>query len=153
MRKLRDALTGFDAIVWLAVPIPQVRSVLHRLKAGRRLDAAELTKLIDALDRTSSAPGARSGRPMELRTAVVRAGCIAWFRAGRKLSRTWDPLDERVVGPLASFVRDLLDICDLEMSDAALSSALQTALLHIQNHPTLCSAWAAHSAKAPDFPS
>lgn len=147
--KLRDALNGFDAIVWLSVPIPQIRSVLHRIQAGRTPNTDELTRLIQALSKTTSAAGARSGRPMEQLTAVVRAGCITWFRAGRKLSRTWDDVSEFVGGPLADFIRDLLTLCDLKMKEGALYSAIQAAVPYIENNPNLRPA----SAKTPDFPS
>ena len=152
-KKLREALNRLDALIWLEVPSPQVRSILHRLKTSGSLSADELTRPIQALDSTLSVKGARTGRPMELVTNVVRAGCIAWFRAGRKLSFFWNDVEECTGGSLAAFARALLNICALKMSEPALYSALRNAVPYIKSHPNL---WrllpATEPAKTADFP-
>ncbi len=135
---LRDALNSLDAVVWLGVAVPRidVPSLLDRLDTGS-LEYDELTRLAQAITRTLSVDDGPTGRPMERSTAVVRAGCIAWFRAHRKDSyNTWS--SDFSTGPLPRFLRDLLNCCWLYLSSQALYSATKDARRDIRNrHPRI----------------
>jgi hypothetical protein len=133
---LRAALDGLDAVVWLAVSVPpiDVSSLLDRLDTDG-LDGEELTRLLQAIDYALAANGKRTGRPVERATSVVRAGCIAWFRAGRRDSyNTWSR--DFAAEPLPSFLRDLLHCCWLDLSAEALYSATKAARRDIRNRYT-----------------
>lgn len=136
-KKLHDALNGFDIVIWLEVPISRVRSILSRLKAGKTLGADELTRLVRAINDTLSTAGARTGRPMKRSTVVVRAGCVAWLRAGRNPSRSWNDAKSCATGKLAAFLRDLFHACDMRVADTALYSAIGEAIPFITSHPNL----------------
>lgn len=124
---LRAALDSWDVVIWVAAanPLIDVPKLMIRLDTDR-LNAVELLKLVRALESPPSAP-TRTGRPLEQRAKVIRAGCIAWLRAEKKLSYSWNPLKDRTGGRLAIFLRDLLRTCKIAMSEAALYSALRTA--------------------------
>ncbi len=73
-------------------------------------DVCILQRLIDHVDREELAGGAR-GRPWAQDTTIIRAGCITWLRAGKRIGYTWDDEVERLSGDLPAFLRDLTSIC------------------------------------------
>ena len=127
------ALNHLDTFVRLAVSTPpiDVASILERLDAGPLL-AGDLKQLLQALDHELSAPGMRTGRPIERHATVVRAGCIAWIRSGQTASYSWNAEKRRCGGRLASFVRHLLECCDLKLKEAGLYPALGAAVRQMQ---------------------
>ncbi len=153
VEKLRNELSSLEAIVWLETPMPRVRSVIHNLRAGRVLNANELATLIESLTAALSSGGGRTGRPRAATTFVVRAGCIAWFRAGRRETyNTWRSEGsgkDFANQPLGRFLRDLLNMCWLYLSDAALYSATTEARRSIRaHHPHIASG---HPQSPPTF--
>lgn len=73
-------------------------------------EVSVLQRLIEHVDREELAGGAR-GRPWARDTTLIRAGCITWLRAGRRIGYTWDDEVERLSGELPAFLRDLTAIC------------------------------------------
>lgn len=131
---LSSALDHWDAVIWLALANPPVDVPELLNKPVHGSDA--LIGLVRSLDAAlSTNNGTRTGRPVEKVTLIVRAGCIAWIRAGRKRGYRWDQVAAAVVGPLPRFIRDLLSLCAVASSnrrlrptDAALHSALKVAI-------------------------
>ena len=130
--RLYLALDHLDAVIWLALAYPSVDvpEVLNKPV----LDSDELTDLIRSIDAAlSTNNGARTGRPVEKVCRIVRAGCIAWIRAGRKRGYRWDDAAAGLVGPLPELIRDLFSLCagpqnTIHLTDAALHSQLKAAL-------------------------
>jgi hypothetical protein len=149
---LRSALNDREVVMWLACAQPRLDAskLFYPVSSPSQ---SKLVVLVRALEYCLSSNGDRTGRPRTQRAAVVAAGCITWFRAGRKLSCTWNGVEECTTGPLAEFMRALLKECRLDMMDAALYSALRDAIHYVKNHPNLRSASVADFAKKTDFPS
>jgi hypothetical protein len=111
--------------------VESIRRVKHRLE--------DLVRALDGLLSVARKPTGRP--PNEVLRDVVRAGCIAWHRAGRNESyNNWDisekgiPTDEQgnptapvLRGPLIYFLRLLLAWCKVEAGDVALHSAIKAA--------------------------
>jgi hypothetical protein len=134
--RLRKALDDSRAVIWLASATPPVHvpELLDRLKTGG-LHKRELAGLVQALDSILSKDGRSTGRPPEETARIVRAGCIAWLRAGQKGCYGWDGFADALVGPLPKFIRDLFSLCaglqnTIELTDAALHSQLKVALTY-----------------------
>lgn len=133
--KLRDALDFAGVGVWLAptepvTPIPALLEKLNELNRKGFNDAskATLTELLHALERSLARRAKTTGRPRERLRLVVRGGCAAWRRAKKAPSCSWDQRAKAVRGKLAVFIRDLIKICEADMSETALYSALREAM-------------------------
>lgn len=109
--KLAAAIGGSDlAALELGISGVNPSALLDDL-AARKIDPAALDRLIACAD-AREAGGSRIGRPWALATYVIREGCIVWARAGRTGDAHWIMDDERLVGPQAAFMRDLITCCD-----------------------------------------
>jgi hypothetical protein len=132
-RWLYDSLSDAEVVMWLALARPciDVPTLLARAAPtgpGRR----KLSELVRALEFYLSQEGKRTGRPKGRYAAVVTGGCIAWVRAGKKLSPEWNAKKKHPRGPLVSFVRDLLMQCGVKMTEIALGSALYVAIPDVE---------------------
>ncbi|MGO9592270.1 MAG: hypothetical protein ACLQFT_20615 [Steroidobacteraceae bacterium] len=128
---LCDALNHLDAVVWLGVASPpvDVTSFIEQLKNSDLAENRdELSKLIQSLKNVLSAAGERSGRPIARRALVVRAGCIAWLRAGKDVPDRYWWLNKMKEEPLTDFICDLLKTCKVTMPAKAMYSAIVLAL-------------------------
>ena len=138
VRSLRTALDNGEVVMWLALSTPPIDiPTLLTLPDNGSPAKADLEALVRALEHNLSTKGKRTGRRTGRPMTVVVGGCIAWVRAGRRLSYFWYDAKERAGGSLAAFVRDFLKVCGLQMSEAALHSELRDAVLYIKHHPNL----------------
>lgn len=109
--KLAAAIRSGDVLLGMGLALVGIDpdKLLQGLDA-RQYDACVLQRLIEYVDREELSGGAR-GRPWSRDTYLVRAGCITWLRAGKKIGYTWDDEVERLTGDLPAFLRDLTAIC------------------------------------------
>jgi len=150
---LHQALDDWGAVISLASATPRVHvpHLLDRLQAGR-LRRRELTGLVQVLDSILSKDGKKTGRPLEETARIIRDGCIAWLRAGRKESY-WQREGGPLEGPLPKFIRDLFSLCagpqnNPHLTDAALHSQLKVALPYVESsHSRRTGLLAAHTKR------
>jgi hypothetical protein len=130
---LNEELNHFDVRIVLAIPTPYpyLERLIQCADAGQ-MTSRQLRALIVFIERALRPAGGRPGRPMQRRAIVVHAACNAWRRSGCVLSRTWNAATDRTDGPLADFIRDLLVLCRLPMSESALDSAIQKVIPEIE---------------------
>jgi hypothetical protein len=133
---LHKALDDWGPVISLASATPRVHvpRLLDRLQA-RGLSKRELAGLVQALGSLLSKDGRSTGRPREETARVIRAGCIAWLRAGRSESY-WQSEEGPLTGPLPEFVRDLFSLCpenNFQVTDAALHWQLKVALPYCES--------------------
>lgn len=99
--------------------------LLHALDDGSAIDPKELRRLLRTLDaiegqRVKERDEARRqdkrtrgiGRPWAAVTTIVRAGCVAWQRAGGHIQSQWSVDEETLSGALPTFLRDLIACCN-----------------------------------------
>jgi hypothetical protein len=109
--KLAAAIRESDiAPLTLAVEDIDPNALLDELESGR-IDVDTLRGLIRVADAAESASGGM-GRPWAAHTTIIRAGCIAWERAGQKISYGWHDDRDALTGALPDFLRDLLACCN-----------------------------------------
>jgi hypothetical protein len=133
-RSLDKELNHLDVRVFLTIPTPYpyLERLIQCVEKGQ-LTTWQLRALITFINRALRRNGAPPGRPWERRrTIIVRAGCNAWRRSGCALSRTWNPRTDTTDGALADFIRDLLTLCRLTMTESALDSAIKEAIPDIE---------------------
>lgn len=112
--KLADAIRSNEPLVRLelvlADPPIDSNALLDELAAGR-FDVDVLRRVVELADERECDHGG-IGRPWATHTSVIRAGCIAWRRAGRTNDARWIMDKDRLAGALPDFVRDLIACCD-----------------------------------------
>lgn len=116
--RLRAALVGAGGDL-LAVELALATKSDHfyptlrdSLEVGRA-DAPTLSTLVEALERIQPQSGNwRLGRPREFAKRIVRAGCLAWKRAGRPEHCSWNGASDKLTGPLPDFLRALIACCN-----------------------------------------
>ncbi|MGB7601104.1 MAG: hypothetical protein WBM24_12415, partial [Candidatus Sulfotelmatobacter sp.] len=125
--KALRTLLNLEATVWLATASVRVNApeLLERLQANA-LDRPALESLVMAIDSILARDDdAVTGRPPNRLASVLNACCIVWLRARRPERFTWNEPQDRLDGPLADFVRDVLCVCRFEsLKDAAMKQAL-----------------------------
>lgn len=142
---LNQELNHPDVRIFLAIPTPYryLERLIQCADAGQ-MTSQQLRALMVFIKRALRPTGVRPGRPTQRRSVIVRAGCNAWRRSGRQLFRTWNPKTDHTDGAMADFIRDLLKLCCLPMTESALDSAIQKAIPEIErrlgagpDHPQL----------------
>ena len=123
--KLAAAIRTREELLGMGLAIVGIDpdTLLQGLDASQ-YDVCVLQRLIEHVDREELAGGAR-GRPWAQDTTIIRAGCITWLRAGKRIGYTWDDEVERLSGDLPAFLRDLTAICrGRPMSDNAIRAGI-----------------------------
>lgn len=102
------ALVGLALI--LGSPTFDTSKLLAKLEINL-IDTKELSSLLSAID-ALKVSGWKIGRPWAISTPIVRGGCIAWKKSGRRESFTWNEITGSLNGPLPDFLRDLISCCN-----------------------------------------
>lgn len=115
--KLAAAVRGNNvAGMTLAMKGVDTSALLDSLGAGN-ITTGTLRRLVRMIDKIEKQhewerkKGAGIGRPWAAHTVVIRAGCIAWQRAGRRIGYQWNDDTATLTGPLPKFLRDLIECC------------------------------------------
>jgi len=69
---------------------------------------------------------ARAGRPDSAAKPLIRAAVIAWKAFGRPAEVRYSSVHDQLSGAIADFLRDLLTLAELHLSDAAINQQLRT---------------------------
>lgn len=115
--KLAAAVRGNKiAGMTLAMESVGTNALLDSLDAGN-VTAGTLRRLVRMIDKIEKQhererkKGAGIGRPWAAHTRVIRAGCIAWQRAGYRIGYQWNDDTATLTGALPEFLRDLIECC------------------------------------------
>lgn len=117
-------------------PASDFVALLEALEGGSP-DTQSLQLLDDALSAVIAQSSGKQcgGRPWGSKRAIVRAGLVAWLRAGRTIrDYTWDAANEELTGALPEFLFALLAACGLAMSPVALNQAIRKDMDELQNY-------------------
>jgi hypothetical protein len=107
-----ESLVGINLV--LADPPIDPNALLDALDSGS-FDVDVLRELVRVADAVEAESGG-VGRPWAAHTTIIRSGCIAWERAGRVVTCSWNRKsganNGKLTGPLPAFLRDLIACCD-----------------------------------------
>lgn len=103
-----NALVGMELV--LTKPSFNPLPLLDALDAGNA-ERIELLRLLATLE-VATGKAWKVGRPWAAFTVVIRAGCITWQRAGKRVQSRWSVDEETLSGELPDFLRDLIACCN-----------------------------------------
>lgn len=92
-----------------------------RLTPNREQALMSLRAALEALP-----SNARAGRPESAAKPLIRAAVLVWKAFGRPMEFRFSSAHDRVSGAVVDFLRDLLTLAKLRVSDAALNQQLRT---------------------------